>query len=86
MWANYFHYECAIVNDTLFINGDSEADRMTPAFSLPIGAMSLAESIALLERYFRNNGLKLFGILRTNALNVNDFVIHGYIENSNSLV
>lgn len=51
MWVDYFNYEFAIVDDTLFIKGVLEDDRTTPAFSLPVGKLSLAESIALLRDY-----------------------------------
>lgn len=51
MWVDYFKYEYAIINDTLFIKGVVENDTSVPAFSLPIGKMPLAESIATIRKY-----------------------------------
>lgn len=58
MWVDYFKYEYAIVNDTLFIKGLVENDVTTPAFSLPVGAMPLAESVAMLREYCQHEGLR----------------------------
>lgn len=51
MWADYFHYDAAIVDDTLFVKGVTENDITTPAFSLPVGNMPLGESLALIRDY-----------------------------------
>ncbi len=51
MWARYFNYSYAIVDDTLFIKGVTEDDVTRPAFSLPLGQMDLADSIELLKGY-----------------------------------
>lgn len=57
MWADYFDYAYAIYNDTLFIKGVTEDDVTRPAFSLPVGKMSLRESVGLLKDYCRIHGL-----------------------------
>lgn len=57
MWAEYFHYEYAVVNDTLFIKGVAENDLGTPAFSAPIGEMALEESINMIVDYCREHNL-----------------------------
>lgn len=59
MWAGYFHYEYAVVDDTLFIKGVTENDVSRPAFSLPIGSMPLEKSMGLLKDYCRATGEKL---------------------------
>lgn len=57
MWVNYFKYEFAIVNDTLFIKGVLENHRDIPAFSLPIGKMTLPESVAMIRDYCNRHGI-----------------------------
>lgn len=59
MWVDYFHYEFAIYKDTLFIKGVVENDLSKPAFSLPVGALPLSESVELLKEYCRANNLTL---------------------------
>lgn len=59
MWVNYFHYEFAIVADTLFIKGRLEDDRTRVAFSLPIGKLDLETSVDLLKRYCEHEGIEL---------------------------
>lgn len=59
MWVDYFKYEYAIYNDTLFIKGVVESDVSTPAFSLPIGSLPLKESVGLLKEYCEANNLTL---------------------------
>ena len=59
MWVDYFSYEFCIYRDTLFIKGVLEDDRSVPAFSLPVGAMPLEESVAMLAEYCRRNGVRL---------------------------
>ena len=56
MWVDYFNYEYAIIEDTLFIRGVVESDRNTPAFSLPVGKLPMADSLAILQRYCDANG------------------------------
>lgn len=51
MWARYFNYTYAILDDTLFIKGVTEDDVTRPAFTLPIGAMDIADAIELLRGY-----------------------------------
>ena len=55
MWAEYFCYTYAIYRDTLFIKGVTEDDVTRPAFSLPVGALPLAESVELLKDYCRTH-------------------------------
>ncbi len=58
MWVDYFKYEYAIVDDTLFIKGLVENDVTTPAFSLPVGRLPLAKSVAMVRDYARREGIK----------------------------
>lgn len=51
MWIDYFKYEFAISDETLFIKGVVENDTDTPAFSLPIGKLPLNESIEKIRSY-----------------------------------
>lgn len=53
MWVDYFKYEYAIFEDTLFIKGVVENDISTPAFSLPIGKLKLIDSIEKIREYCR---------------------------------
>ncbi|MBD5260485.1 MAG: DUF2156 domain-containing protein [Bacteroides sp.] len=57
MWAEYFHYEYCIHNDTLFVKGVSEVNPELPAFSLPVGKMGLRESVGLIVDYCRRAGI-----------------------------
>lgn len=57
MWVDYFKYEYAIVDGTLFIKGVVEDDITKPAFSLPVGSMPLHQSIELIKNYCRQNGM-----------------------------
>lgn len=59
MWVNYFNYEYTICHDTLFIKGVVENDMSKPAFSLPVGSLSLTRSVELLKDYCRANNLEL---------------------------
>lgn len=59
MWADYFDYRKAIVNDTLFVKGMSELDITQTAFSLPIGKLPLKDSIAILRGYCDAKGIAL---------------------------
>lgn len=58
MWIDYFGYEYAIVDDTLFIKGISENHPDMVAFSLPLGKMPLKDSVALIKDYCLSNGLR----------------------------
>lgn len=51
LWDGYFMYSRAIVNDTLFIKGVAEDNLSVPAFSLPVGAMPLSDSLPLLKAW-----------------------------------
>ncbi len=57
MWVDYFKYEYAIVEDTLFIKGLVEDDITKPAFSLPVGPMPLSRAIQMIISYCRINGI-----------------------------
>ena len=57
MWVDYFKYEFAIAEDTLFIKGVVENDTDTPAFSLPIGKLPLKESLEKIRSYCRCQGI-----------------------------
>lgn len=59
MWVDFFNYEYAIYDDTLFIKGVVENDRNKPAFSLPIGKLSLSDSITLLKEYCESKDIDL---------------------------
>lgn len=57
MWVNYFKYEYAIVQGTLFIRGVLENHRDIPAFSMPVGCMPLRQSIGMIYDYCKRNGI-----------------------------
>ncbi len=57
MWVDYFKYEYAIADDTLFIKGVVENDTDTPAFSLPIGKLPLKDSLEKIREYCRCNNI-----------------------------
>ena len=59
MWVDFFHYEYTIYEDTLFIKGVVENDRETPAFSLPVGALHVKDSVALLKEYCKHHDIPL---------------------------
>ena len=59
MWVDFFNYEYTIYDDTLFIKGVVENDRNKPAFSLPIGKLSLSDSITLLKEYCESKDIDL---------------------------
>ncbi|MDE6740920.1 MAG: phosphatidylglycerol lysyltransferase domain-containing protein, partial [Muribaculaceae bacterium] len=57
MWVDYFKYEYAISDDTLFIKGVVENDTDTPAFSLPIGKLPLKDSLEKIRNYCSANNV-----------------------------
>lgn len=59
MWIDFFKYEYAIINDTLFIKGVVEDNRNETAFSLPIGKMNISDAINVLKSYCNKNNLPL---------------------------
>lgn len=59
MWIDYFNYRYCIVNDTLFIQGVDEDNMDLTAYSLPLGALPLADSIAILKRHCEATGRQL---------------------------
>lgn len=58
MWVDYFNYSYAIAEDTLFIKGTVENNTDIPAFSLPIGKLPLSESLEMIRKYCRKEGIK----------------------------
>lgn len=58
LWKDYFMYSRQIVDGTLFIKGVAEDNLEVPAFSLPVGAMPLAESLGLLREHCTSNGIR----------------------------
>lgn len=58
MWIDYFSYEYAVVEDTLFVKGISENHPDMVAFSLPLGEMALDRAVGLVVEYCRMNGLR----------------------------
>lgn len=60
MWINYFGYRRAFTSDgALLINGLSEADIHTPAFSFPLGGLSLDSNIERLRQYCSQKNIRL---------------------------
>lgn len=59
MWIDYFQYEFAIENETLFIKGLVENDRSKVAFSLPIGPKPFKDSLKLLQEYCNKHHITL---------------------------
>lgn len=59
MWVDYFRYSISIVADTLFVMGVREDDLDVTAFSLPVGALPLSESIALLRSFCEAHNIPL---------------------------
>lgn len=56
MWVNYFKYEYAILENTLFIKGVMDNDNSTTTYSLPIGKMALEKALHLLYEYCQQKG------------------------------
>ena len=59
MWIDYFKYHYCSYRDTLLIKGVAEDDVKRTAFSLPLGAMPLSESVELLKNYCDTEGITL---------------------------
>lgn len=59
MWAEWFSYRMCVYSDTLFVKGMSESDLHSVAFSLPVGALPLDESVDLLRDYCRARSLPM---------------------------
>lgn len=57
LWKDYFMYTRCIVGDTLFIKGVAEDNLLVPAFSLPVGALPLGRSLAMLRDYCRDHDI-----------------------------
>lgn len=57
MWVDYFQYEYCIYADTLFIKGVVEDNTAIPAFSLPLGALPLSESVGLIDQWCRHHNI-----------------------------
>ena len=58
MWIDYFGYEYAIVDNTLFIKGLSEDAARQTSFTVPVGRMPLSEAVETVRRYCRANNLE----------------------------
>lgn len=59
MWVDYFGYEYAVCRDTLFIKGSEEDHLQNTAFAVPVGSLDWPDSLSLLARYCREQGLPL---------------------------
>jgi len=59
MWVDLFNYEYDIYEETLFIKGVVENDMSKPAFSLPVGKLTLNKSICILKEYCNAINAKL---------------------------
>ena len=59
MWVDYFGYEYAVCRDTLFIKGSEEDHLQNTAFAVPVGNLDWPDSLSLLARYCREQGLPL---------------------------
>lgn len=57
MWVDFFKYEYAIINNTLFISGRVENNLSEIAFSLPVGEMPVRMAINIILAYCRKNGI-----------------------------
>lgn len=57
MWVDFFNYDYAIVDDTLFIRGVVEDNRDIPAFSLPVGKLKFHEALKLIREYCEEQGI-----------------------------
>lgn len=69
MWVDYFNYKYCVYDDTLFIKGYTEDDLQKRAFSLPIGKLSLSESIPLLYDFCeRENTPLIFSAIPEDCL------------------
>lgn len=58
MWIDYFRYTFCVRGGTLFVKGVAEDDVTLPAFSLPVGAMPVEQSVALIRDHCRANGIE----------------------------
>ena len=56
LWADYYGYEFAVADGTLFVRGRAENGR--PAYLLPVGALPPVQSVAALCDYCRARGEK----------------------------
>ena len=54
LWADYYGYEFAVADDTLFVRGRAEDGR--PAYLLPVGALPPVQGVAALCGYCRARG------------------------------
>lgn len=67
MWVDYFNYEYAIADDTLFIKGASPVGN-GEIFYLPIGKMPPRASLRALSEYCREVGAPVTLMLQTDEL------------------
>lgn len=59
MWVDFFRYQYCIYRDTLFVKGVVENHRSVTAFSMPVGALPLDESVGILRDYCGREGMEL---------------------------
>lgn len=59
MWVEYFKYEYAVLDDTLFIKGAVENDLSRTAFSIPLGGMRLGRALGVLKAWCDANAMPL---------------------------
>lgn len=59
MWVDYYKYEYAIYEDTLFVKGVVETNRKEVSFSLPVGSLPIEESIEVMRSYCRKENIPL---------------------------
>ena len=80
MWIDYFNYRYCIISDTLFLQGVDEDNMDITAYSLPIGALPLSESIEMLRRHCLAAGEQL----RFSA--IPEDMLHLFVETGPSAV
>lgn len=59
MWADYFKYEYAVFDETLFVMGVAENDVTRRAFSAPIGRMPMSRALRMIKEYCDERGWQL---------------------------
>lgn len=58
MWIDWLRYEYCVVDDTLFILGRDEASTASPAFTIPVGALPIGVSVAMITDFCRLRGMR----------------------------
>ena len=81
MWVDLYKYDYCIYDDTLFLKGILDRESELPVFSLPIGKLSLKESVALLQNYCKENNIQLrFSCIPEYAIEEFNSIGIGYIK------